>query len=141
MCMNYFIASMVTADKARYREQGVFLFYLFVPNKKDEEVVRGGFLMRVRCLVKQKSFLRWSGIIFGWMEKEAERELEENYFVGGEGSPKVEQEEYGKEELNRGRGGEWRECEEGDSIIHVPSVPVAFSVSVSATRSHEDGNL
>ena len=42
-----------------------------------------------------------------------------------------------------GRGGEWRECEEGDSIIHVPSVPVAFSVSVSvsATRSHEDGNL
>ena len=28
-----------------------------------------------------------------------------------------------------------------DSIVHVPSVPVAFSVSVSATRSHEDGNL
>ena len=59
------------------------------------------------CSIKQKSFLRWSGIIFGWMEKEARRELEENYFVGGEGSPKEEQEEKGKEKKNKGSGVEW----------------------------------
>ena len=53
--------------------------------------------------------------------------------AGGEGK--------GEKKSGEWIGGEWRECGEVDSIVHVPSVPVAFSVSVSATRSHEDGNL